>query len=104
MQFRHVEPALYYASIVIYFTITVLGGVFIKDLIIIFEFVSALVMTNLCFILPGYFYLKAKAKYGDKEEKGEGKWISFTVWSWILIGTGIIVFLIVATANILPLF
>ena len=47
------------------YLISVLGGLFISDLGIIFEFIASLSMTSINFIWPGMFYLIAENRFAN---------------------------------------
>ena len=48
------------------FMVAVIGGLFIRDLGVIFEIMAALSKTSINFIWPGLFYLIAEHRYADK--------------------------------------
>lgn len=62
----------YAAIALIYYALTVIGGLIFEDLGIIFELIAAIAITQLGFIWPGTFYLIAYAKYGDLRGKEVG--------------------------------
>jgi hypothetical protein len=59
IMFDDMKPGIYYGSVTFIYVICVIGGLFIKDLGLIFELVSAFSLSFLDFIWPGGFYLMA---------------------------------------------
>ena len=62
---EHMNPVIYYTVTTIIYVICVIGGIFVKDLGPVFDLISALTLSFLCFIWPGGFYIIAENRYGD---------------------------------------
>ena len=63
--FENMKPWVFYTSTVLLYGLVVVGGLFINDLGLIFELITAFSLSFLSFIWPGWFYLKASSKYGN---------------------------------------
>lgn len=65
LTFEGMNRYLNYGSTLLIYVICAVGGIFISDLGIIFELISAITLSNLNFIWPGVFYLKSEKRYGN---------------------------------------
>ena len=61
------NPFIYYGCTTLIYAVCVVGGILVTNLGIVFNLISALTLSFLCFIWPGIFYLFAEKRYGDKE-------------------------------------
>ena len=97
MHFLGMNPLYYYSASVGFLGVNLIGAIFIPDLGQVFVFVGAFVMTFVCFIWPGGFYLIARSKFRKEVEVDDKK---ERIFSYILITVGILVmgFVIVTTA------
>merc|ERR1712127_460205 len=78
-------PYLSYVTITIsFYCVIVTGAIFILDISTIFDFASAISITALAFIFPGWFYLKVETKFrgGKIEDPGAHRLAIF----FILLG------------------
>ena len=97
MSFKSMKKWVYLTGTLLLYTTCVLGGLFVKDLGVVFEIIAALTKTNINFICPGYFYLLACRRfYSEKEESSR---LKYKIISVGLISFGLVIFLIVASTN-----
>jgi len=73
MAYKDMNYGLYLAVTLILYAAEMVGSIYIKDIEMIFNFVSAIAMTFLSFWLPGGFYLMAEKKFGTAETRSVWK-------------------------------
>jgi hypothetical protein len=71
----------------------------VSDIGLIFEFISAVVFSNLAFILPGLFYLRAETKFATGLQKDMNTRVNKEAKLFIVIG--IVAFIVQMTSNIM---
>ena len=69
-----------------------IGAIFITDIGLIFEFVSAVAMSILCFIYPGILFLQAERKWSSVYEKQENKSVRNWAYFYIIFGFFMMIF------------
>ena len=84
------SPLTYYMGSVIFLAVNIVGAIFIPDIQIVFVSVGAFVMTFVCFIWPGVFYLIAKTQ-SLKKSAGTRTDTVERIMAYVLITTGILV-------------
>ena len=67
MQFKEMDPKIYYGCTALIYLICVIPGLFVTDLGIVFNLITALTLSFLNFIWPGGFYLLAEKRYVSPE-------------------------------------
>lgn len=70
---EEMNPVIYYSFTTLIYVICVIGGIFVSNLGIVFDLISALTLSFICFIWPGGFYLMAERRYGEIETKDKRK-------------------------------
>lgn len=63
-----------------------LGAIYILDIGLIFEFVSAISVSALAFLFPGGFWLVSMHKFGTDIDKRENKKDRYTAWFFVIAG------------------
>ena len=84
MAYKDMNYGLYLAVTLILYAAEMVGSIYIKDIEMIFNFVSAIAMTFLSFWLPAGFYLMAEKKFGTAETRSV--WKHNTSIIFILLG------------------
>jgi hypothetical protein len=67
--FLKMSPVIYYGGTTLIYSVCVIGGLFISDLGLVFNLISAVVLSMLNFIWPGTFYLMAERRFGNPEDR-----------------------------------
>jgi amino acid permease len=96
MEFRTMKNSYYYGGTIFIYIVTILMGLTISNMGLIFEIVAALTKTSINFIWPGLFYLLAEERFVTEKDKSKKD----RVISRILITLGISVFIMVFSATI----
>ena len=93
------NPTVYYTMTFIAYLSTILGGLMIKDLGIVFELLAGFTLSFLGFIWPGLFYLLANSRYGGRsiESKTDIRKNKMFAVGHIIIG--VLVFMIIVCAQ-----
>lgn len=73
MAYKDMNYGLYLTVTLILYAAEMVGSIYIKDIEMIFNFVSAIAMTFIMFWFPGGFYLMAEKKFGTAETKSGWK-------------------------------
>jgi hypothetical protein len=74
------NPIVYYGGTTFIYVVCMIGGLFINNLGLIFDLLSAVVLSFLNFIWPGSFYLIAERRYGNPETRDERKIHRIHAW------------------------
>jgi hypothetical protein len=69
MAYKEMNYVVYFSATIILYIVEILGAIFISDIGLIFEFISAVALSNLAFIFPGLFYFLAERKFSSNFEK-----------------------------------
>lgn len=69
MAYKEMNYVVYFSATTILYIVEILGAIFISDIGLIFEFISAVALSNLAFIFPGLFYFLAERKFSSNFEK-----------------------------------
>jgi len=99
MAYKEMSYSIYFFATVGLYGGQIMGAIFISDIGLIFEFVSAIAVSNLAFIFPGWFYILAEGKYATTAQRAENTKVRCE--AIFLIVLGIIAFLIQMTSNII---
>ena len=91
----------YFLSTVILFGAELIFSIIIKDIGLIFEFISALAISSIAFVFPGVFYLMAEAKFASSLTALQNKSVRMQAYGFIILG--ILAFLFQITANIVEI-
>lgn len=81
------NESLYRTFTVSYYLLCMIGGIFLNDVGVLFEFISSICISFILYIYPAAFYLKAESNYathGYKQENGGRRYLAYL---FILIGT-----------------
>ena len=100
LSFNTMNPYIYYGVTFFMYGICFCGGLFVNDLGLIFELISAFVLSFLNFIWPGAFYIFAERRYG-MTEKGDNSTKINIYHSYIEIFLGVCVFAIMMVKQFL---
>lgn len=98
------HAAVYIIITLVLYSIEILGGMFIENISLIFNFMSSISGSALCFIFPGSFYLSLEKKFTSGNLIGKNtkmRLIRFSAYLYIIIG--IFTFALLLTTNILEL-
>ena len=79
---------IYFIATTSLYVFEMIGAILITDIGLIFEFVSAIAMSVLSFILPGLFFVYAERKWSSVHQKEEHK--KTRAWAYFFIVFGII--------------
>ena len=69
------DNKIYYGVTTFFYLFVITLGMFVEDLGIVIDFATTFGISCLCFIWPGYFYLTALNKFGNKNDPREKKYI-----------------------------
>ena len=94
--YKDMSTILYVVVTLGLFYLEVLGGIFIQDITIVFNFASALGVTCLAFWFPAGYYLKAVKKFEPEGER-------YITMSWIFMGLGVFNFILGIAAAVITL-
>lgn len=92
------SPWIYYPVTTILYIACVMGGVFINDLGIVFEFLAAFTLSFIIFIWPGMFFILSVRKQCNSEEKKQK--ILLIIGAWILCILGILLIVLIIGVNV----
>ena len=67
MAYKDMNLALYLSISLIFYAVIVLLSILLKDISVVFDFVSALGISGLAFFIPGIFYKRAVEKFSVKQ-------------------------------------
>lgn len=98
MAYKEMNYVVYFTATVLFYVLQIIGSITMTDIGLIFEFISAVAVSNLAFILPGLFYLLAENKYSHPIQKDLNKSINREAKLFIILG--IIAFVVQMTSNI----
>ena len=98
---RNMNIVLYFSLSLLLYIVCIVLSIFVTNLKIIIELLSAVAFSSLSFIWPGMFYLIAERRYGDHSGK-KGRLIH-RVHAWIEIVVGILVMGVMLVNNILKI-
>ena len=54
---------IYFIATTTLYVLEIIGAIIVLDIGLIFEFISAIAMSTLCFILPGVLFLMAERRW-----------------------------------------
>jgi hypothetical protein len=80
MQFSTMKPWIYYSGTTFIYLLCVVGGLFINDLGIVFNLISAFVLSFLSFIWPASFYLVAEYYHTDPKGREDRRLNIIHAW------------------------
>lgn len=84
---------IYITSVIGLYVLQIIGAIYILDIGLIFEFVSAISVSALAFIFPGGFYLISLKKYGALlDEKQKSSRDKKSAWFFVIFGIIMLVF------------
>jgi len=86
---------IYFTATCILYSLQMLGAIYILDIGLIFEFVSAISVSALAFIFPGAFWLISMRKYGSNIDKAEKKFDRYAAWFFVVFGVFMLLFQLV---------
>jgi len=102
LAYKDLPYHIYFISTVSQYILILIGAIFIIDIGIIFELLSAVVINIFCNMLPGVLYLLAERKfhltYSDENSKSNKR----KAWFYIIYGS--IMMVIQLTAAIIEIF
>lgn len=84
---------VYFTGTLVLYFLCLMGGLFIKNLGVVFEIIAALTMSNINFICPGYFFLLACRRF--IKEEGQDSFFKHKVISLVQIFLGLSMFILV---------
>ena len=72
LAYKDMPYGQYFTITILFYSVIVVGSIFILDISTIFDFASAISITALAFVFPGWFYLKVETKFrgGKIEDPG----------------------------------
>lgn len=73
LAYKDMNSCQYYTATLIYYAAILSGGIFIRSLGLIFNFVGTFVGPGLSFIIPGMLYIYANRTYPENRDNKEGK-------------------------------
>lgn len=86
MAYKEMPYWVYFTSTTLCYGILMLGSIYITDIGLIFEFISAISGSCLAFIFPGWFYLLAERKYASIAQKKKNKNIRIQSIVFVILG------------------
>ena len=99
MAYKEMSYVLYFLTTVGFYVLQIIGSIVLTDIGLIFEFISAVAISNLAFILPGLFYLLAEEKYAHPMQKDMNK--SIRIEAKLFVFLGVVAFIVQLTSNII---
>lgn len=96
MAYKSMNQTLYYALTISLFVTEMICACFVPDIGVIFDFVAALSINCLAFILPGVFYVRISGMYSQKVGKNHGI-LKCVAWFYIIFGIFSTVFVFTVT-------
>jgi len=94
MAYKDMKTSYYLFATLFLYALIMGGAIAISNISTVFDFASAISVTALAFIFPGWFYLKADSKFGH----GESTWRCI---SYMFLTIGFMNFCLGITASIL---
>jgi len=101
MEFRTMNPLMYYGLSILLYALCVTLSIFVTNLKTIVELLSAVAFSSLSFIWPGMFYLIAEKRYGGTAGR-DGRLIH-RIHAWAEIIIGVIVMGVMLVNNIMKI-
>ena len=80
------NPLIYYIGTTLIYGVCLVGGLFVTDLGLVFDLISAFTLSFLCFMWPGLFYIVAESRYGDKMTRDSRKIHRIHAYFQIVLG------------------
>src|SRR5438128_2694645 len=101
MEFRTMNIFAYVGLTLAFYVVCVTLSIFVTNLKIITELLSAVAFSSLSFIWPGMFYIIAERRYGDPFTKNNRRIHRIHAWAEIVLG--IIVMAVMLINNIMKI-
>ena len=92
LAYKEMPYHIYFTATCILYFSQMLGAIYILDIGLIFEFVSAISVSALAFIFPGAFWLISMAKYGTNIDRQEKKKDRYAAWFFVIFGIFMLLF------------
>jgi len=86
MAYKEMPYHIYCIATTSLYVLEIIGAILVTDIGLIFEFVSAIAMSTLCFILPGVLFLIAERKWFSASQQQENTKSRY--WAYFYIGFG----------------
>jgi len=87
MAYKEMPYSIYFTATVSLYLLEILGAIFISDIGMIFGFVSAIAVSNIAFVFPGWFYIAAENKFATDFQKQMNKWVRFESYLFMVFGS-----------------
>jgi hypothetical protein len=92
MAYKEMPYHIYFIATTTLYIMQMIGAILIIDIGLIFEFVSAIAMSILCFIFPGVLFIQAERKWASIYQKQDNKKARCWAYFYIVFGLFMMVF------------
>lgn len=92
MAYKEMPYNIYFITTTTLYVLEMIGAIFVLDIGLIFEFISAIAMSTLCFILPGVFFLIAERKWFSANQQQENTKTRYWAYFYIAFGFFMMIF------------
>ena len=96
LAYKDMKACYYYTSTLIFYSIVIIGAIFIPSVSIVLDFIGAFTASMLAFGFPALFYMGAKKRFGKSETM-------YVKMSYVYYGLGILNCILGVTSTILAI-